>query len=217
MLQRAVYELREDRAVTQSWIDMVEPEMIDSLLRACSNRDCSPCIDGLFGRQRQLYKRVAQFDFVNHPKQHSALARKPYDEVVELSSQLASKIQAKTGLKVKPHEVLIDAPPVKLEVQFQLDVRRAMAILGRSAKCHLWSMHLQPSNSTTWSSESESSSIPDCETKSQVSILRNWYWSSQHWNTLLRKYPRSFGFIATCSALISSTMAPFEPRHSCEP
>lgn len=124
MLQRAVYEIRDDLAVTQSWIDMVEPEMIDSLLHATANRDCSPCIEGLFGRQRQLYKRVAQFDFVNHPEQHSALARRPYSEIVELSSQLASKIQAKTGLKVNPHEVLIDAPPVKLEVQFQLDVRQ---------------------------------------------------------------------------------------------
>lgn len=124
MLQRAVFEIRDDQAVTQSWIDMVEPEMIDSLLHATANRDCSPCIEGLFGRQRQLYKRVAQFDFVNNPEQHSALARRPYSEIVELSSQLASRIQAKTGLKVNSHEVLIDAPPVKLEVQFQLDVRQ---------------------------------------------------------------------------------------------
>ena len=124
MLQRAAYEIRDDLAVTQSWIDMVEPEMIDSLLHATANRKCSPCVEGLFGRQRQLYKRVAQFDFVNNPEQHSALARKPYSEIVELSSQLASRIQAKTGLKVNPHEVLIDAPPVKLEVQFQLDVRQ---------------------------------------------------------------------------------------------
>ena len=124
MLQRAVYEIRDDLAVTQSWIDMVEPEMIDSLLDACANRDCSPCIEGLFGRQRQLYKRVAQFDFVNNPEQHSALARRPYSEIVELSARLASRIQAKTGMQVNPHEVLIDAPPVKLEVQFQLDVRQ---------------------------------------------------------------------------------------------
>ncbi len=124
MLQRAVYEIRDDLAVAESWIDMVEPEMIDSLLDACANQDCSPCIEGLFGRQRQLYKRVAQFDFVNNPEQHSALARRPYSEIVELSSRLASRIQAKTGQEVNPHEVLIDAPPVKLEVQFQLDVRQ---------------------------------------------------------------------------------------------
>jgi len=110
--------------VTQSWIDMVEPEMIDSLLFVCANRDCSPYIEGLFGRQRQLYKRVAQFDFVNNPEQHIALARKPYSEIVDLSSKLASRIQAKIGQDVKPQDILIDAPPVKLEVQFQLDVRQ---------------------------------------------------------------------------------------------
>jgi len=124
MLQRAVYEIRDNQAVTQSWIDMVEPKMIDSLLHACENRDCSPCIEGLFGSQRQLYKRVAQFDFVNNPEQHIALARKPYSEIVDLSSKLASRIQAKIGQDVKPQDILIDAPPVKLEVQFQLDVRQ---------------------------------------------------------------------------------------------
>jgi HD superfamily phosphohydrolase len=124
MLQRAVYEIRDDRNVTQSWIDMAEQEMICSLLSTCGKRDCSPCVEGLFGRQRLLYKRVAQFDFVNNPEQHRLLARKPYAEIVDLSSKLASKIQSKIGLVVNPHEVLIDAPPVKLEVQFQLDVRQ---------------------------------------------------------------------------------------------
>jgi len=124
MLQRAVYEIRDDLTVTQSWIDMVEPEMIDSLLHACAHRDCSPCIEGLFGRRRLLYKRVAQFDFVNNSEQHSALARKPYSEIVELSSKLAARIHAKIGQDVKPQDILIDAPPVKLEVQFQLDVRQ---------------------------------------------------------------------------------------------
>ena len=124
MLQRAVYEIRNETALTQSWIDMNEAEMIDSLRLACKDKNWSPCIDGLFGPKRQLYKRVAQFDFLNHPEQHRALARKPYSEIVELSTKLAAYLQNTIGIAVSPHDILIDAPPVKLEVQFQLDVRQ---------------------------------------------------------------------------------------------
>ena len=124
MLQRAVYEIRNETALTQSWIDMNEAEMIDSLRLACTGKAWSPCIDGLFGPKRQLYKRVAQFDFLNHPEQHRALARKPYSEIVELSAKLAAHLQSALGISISPHDILIDAPPVKLEVQFQLDVRQ---------------------------------------------------------------------------------------------
>ncbi len=124
MLQRAVFELRKETALTQSWIDMNEAEMIDSLRIASKDKSWSVCIDGLFGPQRQLYKRVAQFDFLNHPEEHRALARKPYTEIVQLSAKLAEHIQNKTGTAVSPHDVLIDAPPIQLEVQFQLDVRQ---------------------------------------------------------------------------------------------
>lgn len=124
MLQRAVYHLRDDHALTQSWIDMNEPEMIESLLKQCRGQSWSACIVGLFGPRRELYKRVAQFDFINHPQEHRALSGKSYREIVDLSAKLASHIQNKIGVLVGPHDVLIDAPPVKLEVQFQLDVRQ---------------------------------------------------------------------------------------------
>jgi len=124
MLQRAVYHLQDDHALTQSWIDMNEPEMIESLLKQCREQSWAACIVGLFGPRRELYKRVAQFDFINHPEEHRALSGKSYREIVDLSAKLAANLQLKTGVPVGPHDVLIDAPPVKLEVQFQLDVRQ---------------------------------------------------------------------------------------------
>jgi len=124
MLQRAVFELRNETAMTHAWIDMNEAEMIDSLRKVCKDKAWSPCIDGLFGPKRQLYKRVAQFDFLNHPEEHRTLARKPYSEIVQLSAKLATNIQSQTGTAIRPHDILIDAPPIKLEVQFQLDVRQ---------------------------------------------------------------------------------------------
>ncbi len=124
MLQRAAFEVRDNRELTQSWIGMNESEMIDSLLAASKNKEWAPCIDGLFGPRRELYKRVAQFDFINNPEEHRSLARKPYAEIVELSSRIAGHLQRKTGTAVGPHDVLIDAPSGTLEVQFQLDVRQ---------------------------------------------------------------------------------------------
>ena len=124
MLQRAAFEVRDDKELTHRWIDMNEADMIDSLLAVCKNEKWAPCVEGLFGHRRELYKRVAQFDFTNNPDEHRSLSRKPYNEIVELSGKIAAHLQSKTGIEVCAHDVLIDAPSVTLEVQFQLDVRQ---------------------------------------------------------------------------------------------
>ncbi|MEQ1827389.1 MAG: HD domain-containing protein [Pirellula sp.] len=125
MLQRSVYEINHNRSSTDSWIDMNEAKMIDSIIQHSQDRPWSDCAHGLFGPHRKLYKCVAQFDNWNHPDQHRALARKPYSEIVQISQRLSSAIAQKTGLTIGPHDVLIDAPPVKLEVQFQLQVKQS--------------------------------------------------------------------------------------------
>jgi HD superfamily phosphohydrolase len=127
MLQRAAYELRAESNITHSWIDMNEMQMIQSLCEAGQGTAWAACIDGLFGAHRKLYKRVAQFDCLSHPLQHAALARKPYDAIAKLSKEMTSIVAQRIGITLGPHDILIDAPPVKLEVQFQLDVRQSDA------------------------------------------------------------------------------------------
>jgi uncharacterized protein len=122
MLQRAVYEMRNEHSLTHSWIDMNEMQMIESLLGASQHQPWSACIDGLFGPQRKLYKRVAQFDYLSHPQQHAFLSRKPYHEIHALSLRLTQMLNDRHGLRLGQFDLLIDAPPVKLEVQFHLDV-----------------------------------------------------------------------------------------------
>ena len=136
MLQRSVFEIQRDKvssSMATKWVDMNESEMIDSLLVASRDREWKASTEGLFGAKRELYKRVAQFDCLSHPEQHSALARKPYDENRDLCEQLAHQLSQKTGVAIGVHDILIDAPPTKLEVQFQLDVRQrdgSMRALG---------------------------------------------------------------------------------------
>jgi HD superfamily phosphohydrolase len=127
MLQRAAYELRTEPSITHSWIDMNEMQMMQSLYESGSETSWKACVDGLFGPHRKLYKRVAQFDCLSHPLQHAALARKPYGSIAKLSKDMTSIVAQRIGVALGEHDILIDAPPVKLEVQFQLDVRQSDA------------------------------------------------------------------------------------------
>jgi HD superfamily phosphohydrolase len=124
MLQHAIHELVRSGSTTDRWLDMTESQLMESVRSQCSSLPVAPCAEGLFGPRRQLYKRVAQFDVLSHPEQHRKLSRRPFVEIVELSKSLASLIRARYGIDVQEHDLLIDAPPVKLEVQCQIDVRQ---------------------------------------------------------------------------------------------
>jgi hypothetical protein len=77
---------------------------------------------GLFGPKRQLYKRLAEYSFFQHQANYSRLARQPYTWLVRCAEQFADAASRHLGSRIAPHEVIFDAPPVKLEVQFQVEV-----------------------------------------------------------------------------------------------
>jgi uncharacterized protein len=125
MLQRGLFELVNQNADQGAWIDMVESQLMDSLHQASVDQPWFACIDGLFGPQRLLYKRLAQFDVNSQPELHQALSRRPYAEIVELSKKLVHQVRDRYHVPLEEHDLLIDAPPMKLEVQFQMDVKQA--------------------------------------------------------------------------------------------
>ena len=53
---------------------------------------------------------------------HRKLARRPYWWLVACSEQLAEQVSKRTGVTLRATDVLIDAPPVKLEVDINMDV-----------------------------------------------------------------------------------------------
>ncbi len=120
MLQRAFFlllgELDLDDLFRQD-----EQAMIASLKRSAAGPSAE-LLDGLFGRTRQLYKRLAQFSLFQTPEVYQQLARRPYPWLVACAEELANVISRHLGRRVAPHEVLIDAPPIKLEVQFDIQV-----------------------------------------------------------------------------------------------
>jgi hypothetical protein len=52
----------------------------------------------------------------------SKLARRPYAWLAECAENFAMRASTAIGRVVAPHEILIDAPPVELEVQFKIEV-----------------------------------------------------------------------------------------------
>jgi len=121
MLQRAFFMLRPQLEL-DSLFRLTERPMIDTMLEAASNGPARDLLDGLFGPSRRLYKRLFEYSHFDHPELFHQIARRRYDWLVDLSDQFATTLSRHLSRRVAPHEILIDAPPVKLEVQFNIDV-----------------------------------------------------------------------------------------------
>jgi uncharacterized protein len=123
MLQRLIYACG-GRAQPADWVAWGDPQMHEQLLRVCAgDADTEPLAQALFGRRRQLYKRLLEFNYAENPEAHRALARRSYAELVDCASRMAERLSRSLARPLKATDILIDAPPVKLEVQFNLSVR----------------------------------------------------------------------------------------------
>ena len=122
MLQRGVF-LLQNRIDLQGSLSLDDPAWIAMLRRAAEGSVAEPLVDGIFGPRRQLYKRVAEFNVLDEQAEvHRKLARRPYWWLVACAETLAQQLADKTGEAVHAADVLIDAPPTKLEVDINVDV-----------------------------------------------------------------------------------------------
>jgi hypothetical protein len=79
-------------------------------------------LDGLFGAARRLYKRLAEFSHFQERRWYERIAQQPYEWIVQASEALAAAASRQIGRRIAPHEILIDAPPVRREVEFHVEV-----------------------------------------------------------------------------------------------
>ncbi len=121
MLQRAFYLLRDKLDVARL-VTMTEQPMIESLRNAGRDSSAGMLLSGIFGPTRQLYKRLAQYSYFEEPQLYRRMARRPYAELVTFAEQFAITLSRALGDEVAPHEVLVDAPPAELEVDFDIEV-----------------------------------------------------------------------------------------------
>lgn len=121
MLQRAFYLLHEQLDLDQLFRQPEKP-FIDQLLLTAGNQPAAELLNGLFGPSRRLYKRLAEFSHFQHRDWYERIARQPYRWLVSASELFASLASRQIGRRIAPHEILFDAPPVKREVEFHVEV-----------------------------------------------------------------------------------------------
>jgi HD superfamily phosphohydrolase len=121
MLQRA-YHLLWPRLDLASLFALDEPETIAALQRGGQGQPAGELLAGLFGPRRSLYKRLAQYSYFEQPDIYKQLARRPYPWLATCAEAFAAAASRRLARTLEPHEVLFDAPPVGLEVQFQVPV-----------------------------------------------------------------------------------------------
>jgi HD superfamily phosphohydrolase len=130
MLQRAFYALR-DSMDPETLFTTTEAEFIQLLRKTAagssketdeSHGGAAALLEGLFGPRRVLYKRVAQYSFFENEALYQLLARRDYRWLVRCAGEFAAVVRRRRDIAIQPHEVIFDAPPVALEVQFAVDV-----------------------------------------------------------------------------------------------
>ena len=121
MLQRAFFLLHPHLDV-DALFRLSEQPMIDAMRRAAGDGPSAELLDGLFGPTRRLYKRIAQCSVFQHPELYQRLTRRPYPWLVRCAEHFAALASSALSRVVAPHEILFDAPPMELEVEFQIDV-----------------------------------------------------------------------------------------------
>jgi HD superfamily phosphohydrolase len=121
MLQRAFYLLYAQLDLDQLF-RLTEQPLVDQLLAAAGQSPAADLLDGLFGPARRLYKRLAELSHFQQREYYEQIARRPYPWLVAASEALAAAASKHVGRRVAPHEVLLDAPPVRREVEFHVEV-----------------------------------------------------------------------------------------------
>lgn len=121
MLQRAFY-LLHGRLDVDALFRMTEHPMIAAMRAAAEDGPAAELLDGLFGPSRRLYKRVTQYSLFQQPELYQRLARRPYPWLVRCAEEFAALASQRLGRILAPHEILFDAPPLRLEVEFNIDV-----------------------------------------------------------------------------------------------
>jgi hypothetical protein len=121
MLQRSFFLLHEQLDLDQLF-RLPEQAFIEQILATAGESPAGELLGGLFGPTRRLYKRLAEFSHFQHREWYERIARQPYPWLVRASEAFAAAASKRLGRRIAPHEILFDAPPVRREVEFHVEV-----------------------------------------------------------------------------------------------
>lgn len=120
MFARAFFETHQQLNLPRLFV-MNEPDMIRHLCDAAAD-ETRRLTSGLFGPRRRLHKRLAEYSVFSHATLYQSLRRLPYHELVRCSNRLAARLDELLDEPVHALDILIDAPPIHREVEFNVDV-----------------------------------------------------------------------------------------------
>jgi HD superfamily phosphohydrolase len=121
MFARSFYELHGACDLPRMFLS-TDAEMIAELRRRAGAGPAASLLEGVFGRSRRLYKRAAEFSELQSPEMYRRLARRPFQELVDIGNALAARMRPHAGRDVAATEVLLDAPPPHREIEFAVEV-----------------------------------------------------------------------------------------------
>ena len=122
MLQRAFFQLHGQLDLDHLF-RLTEHGMIAAMNEAAGTGPAAEILGGLFGPTRRLYKRLAEYSFFQQKHWYERIARQPYTWLATCSEHFAAAASRRVGRRIAPHEILFDAPPVKREVEFHVEIR----------------------------------------------------------------------------------------------
>lgn len=122
MLQRAFYAIHTNVDL-DALFRLPEHAFVTSITEAAGDGPGAELLAGLFGPTRRLYKRLAQYSLFESPELYRRLSRRPYPWLVRCAEEFAGVASRALSRVIAPHEVLFDAPPTELEVEFDVEVR----------------------------------------------------------------------------------------------
>lgn len=121
MFQRSFYRLLPQLDLDSLFL-LEEQPFQHRLLEASAGSDVRQHLEGLFGARRQLFKRWTEYSLVDNSELYTRLARQPYPWLCQLSEQLAEILSSQIDRTVRADDILVDVPPQKLEVEFNVPV-----------------------------------------------------------------------------------------------
>jgi len=126
MLQRAFF-IVQDQINPDDMLSLSDERFRMMLLQRCEGTPAQMVAESVFGPRRLLYKRAAQYSLFENSAVFRLLARRPYQELLGIAERLATVMNQWQGKSAQSpilrDEILIDAPPMGLEVQFRVPVR----------------------------------------------------------------------------------------------
>ena len=135
MLQRSFFRLQHllhDPHTDATCFRNDDADFQQTLLRVSQGNSAAKLVDGLFGGHRTIYKQIAEYSLFDAPELYQVLAHRPYAWLTEMSENLCQSLARRLGRTLETDDVLIDAPPVGLEVQFNVQIREANCQAFRS-------------------------------------------------------------------------------------